>query len=295
MATKKTQKVEAPIDQRETFVSIQKNFAESPISIEEQLQTLADLQKADTAIDKILQLRGELPLEVATLKEELDELSSRISELEHEVADFTASIAANKNNMAECSAQIAKYNEYINNITNSREYDSLLKEIENQDLLCKIAEKRIAEAKLAIDERKGEIENLKDRKAVKDADLEAKEQELSTIVEATAKEEEALVANREACAAKIDARTMNAYEKVRNSYVNHLAVVPLYKSIAKPSAAVDVTERRREKEGEVRYACGGCMNIVPPQRVIEVGNAKKIIICEYCGRILVKPQLFGEE
>ncbi len=295
MATKKTPKNNTPIDQRETFVSIQKNFAESSISIEEQLQTLADLQKADTAIDKIVQLRGELPLEVASLQEEIEDINRKIAMLEQEVEEFTASVAANKNNMVECSDQIAKYREHIDNITNSREYDSLQKEIENQELLYRIAEKRIGEAREAVAERRAEIENLKDRKAVKDADLEAKNQELATIVESTAKEEEALRANRDACAAKIDERTMNAYEKVRGSYVNQLAVVPLYKSVAKASAAAEETSRRREKDTDVRYACGGCMNIVPSQRVIEVEESKKIIICEYCGRILVKPALFGEE
>lgn len=268
MATKKVQKVETPIDQRETFVSIQKNFAESSISIEEQLRTLYALQQADTKIDKIVQLRGELPLEVNALEEEIAEISEKIAAAEAEIAEFTASIAANKNNAAECSAQIAKYKDQLDNITNSREYDSLQKEIENQQLLFQIAEKRIGEAKEEISVRKSDISYFQDRKAVKAADLAAKNAELSTIVESTAKEEEALRAERDACAAKIDARTMNAYEKVRNSYVNHLAVAPVYG----------------------KNACGGCMNTVPPQRVIEISSNKKIIICEYCGRILVNPE-----
>ena len=271
MATKKAQKVVTPIDQRETFVSIQKNFAESSISIEDQLRTLYALQQADTKIDKIMQLRGELPLEVEALEQEVAEINAKIEKNEAEIAEFTSSIAANKNNAAECASQLAKYREHLDNITNSREYDSLQKEIENQDLLLQIAEKRIGEAKEEIAARKNEIARLQDRKAVKNADLEAKNAELATIVESTAKEEAELRKDRDACAAKIDERTMNAYEKVRNSYVNHLAVVPLYGN----------------------NACGGCMNTVPPQRIIEVSSNKKIIICEYCGRILVNPESHG--
>ena len=140
MATKKAQKVVTPIDQRETFVSIQKNFAESSISIEDQLRTLYALQQADTKIDKIMQLRGELPLEVEALEQEVAEINAKIEKNEAEIAEFTSSIAANKNNAAECASQLAKYREHLDNITNSREYDSLQKEIENQDLLLQIAE-----------------------------------------------------------------------------------------------------------------------------------------------------------
>ncbi len=268
MATKKTQKIEAPIDQRETFVSIQKNLAEAASGVRDQLKTLYALQQADTRIDKILQLRGELPLEVESLEEELATIADRIAALEAEILEYTSSMTANKNNIAECEAQIAKYREHLDNITNSREYDSLQKEIENQDLLRQIAEKRIGEAREEIMARKHEIAGLQERQAVKNNDLDAKNAELATIVESTAKEEEALVAERDACAAKIDPRTMVAYDKVRNSYVNHLAVVPLYNG----------------------NACGGCMSTVPPQTVIEVSSNKKVIICEYCGRILVNPE-----
>ena len=128
MATKKAQKVVTPIDQRETFVSIQKNFAESSISIEDQLRTLYALQQADTKIDKIMQLRGELPLEVEALEQEVAEINAKIEKNEAEIAEFTSSIAANKNNAAECASQLAKYREHLDNITNSREYDSINKE-----------------------------------------------------------------------------------------------------------------------------------------------------------------------
>lgn len=268
MATKKVQKVVTPIDQRETFVSIQKNFTESELSIEEQLRILYALQQADTKIDKIIQLRGELPLEVEALEGEIAEIDAKIAKHEAEVAEFTASVAANKNAALEYGQQLDKYKEHLEHITNSREYDSLQKEIENHGIMLQIAEKRIGEAKEEMFKLKGEIARLQDRKNVKNADLDAKKAELATIVESTAQEEAALQKERDAYAAKVDPRTMNAYDKVRNSYANHLAVVSLYQG----------------------NACGGCMNTVPPQRAIEIASGKKIVICENCGRILVSPE-----
>ena len=264
---KKTQKIETPIDQRETFVSIQKSFADSDLSVAEKLKTLYALQQADTEIDKILQLRGELPMEVEALEAELVELkakSERISEL---IEGYTASIAANKLNITECDDQIEKYKSQLDNISNSREYDSLNKEIENQGLLRMIAEKNINETKERIFEKKNELEVVKEKISVRTEDLKAKNEELATIVEATSKEEEVLRANREACAAKIDARTMSAYDHIRQSCNNHLAVVSVF-------------------NGD---SCGGCFNTIAPQRLIDIASNRKMIICEYCGRILVNP------
>ena len=264
---KKTKKFETPIDQRETFVSIQKSFADSDLTVAEKLKTLYALQQADTEIDKILQLRGELPVEVEALEAELVELktkSARISEL---IEGYTKSISDNKINIAECDAQIEKYKAQIENVANSREYDSLNKEIENQGLLRQIAEKNINETKERIFEKKNELEIVKEKIAVRSEDLKAKNEELATIVESTAKEEEVLRANRDACAAKIDARTMSAYEHIRQSCNNHLAVVSVF-------------------NGD---SCGGCFNTIAPQRLIDVAANRKLIVCEYCGRILVNP------
>ena len=138
---KKTKKVETPIDQRETFVSIQKSFADSDLSVEEKLKTLYALQQADTEIDKILQLRGELPLEVEALENELADLKAKSQNMAAQVDDFNKKIAEYKHNIAECDAQLEKYKAQIDNVANSREYDSLNKEIENQGLLRAIAEK----------------------------------------------------------------------------------------------------------------------------------------------------------
>ena len=271
MATKKIKKVETPIDQRETFVSIQKSFADSEISLEEKLRTLYDLQKADTEIDKILHLRGELPAEVEALEAEIAGLKGRIAEAEGMIDGYNKAIALGKQKIVECDTQITQYQKQLENIANSREFDSINKEIENHGLERQIAEKQIGEAKLSISTCKADIEDLKDRITIRTGDLEAKKEELSGIVDATAKEESRLRTNREKCAAKIDARTMSAYERIRSSVHNHLAVVTVY-------------------NGD---ACGGCFNTIIPQRLVDIASNRKLIICEHCGRIIVNPDIEG--
>jgi predicted nucleic acid-binding Zn-ribbon protein len=264
---KKTKKFETPIDQRETFVSIQKNFADSDLTVAEKLKTLYVLQQADTEIDKILQLRGELPVEVEHLEAEIADLNLKVARVSEHIEEMTKYIAENKLNITECDAQIEKYKGQLDNISNSREYDSLNKEIENQGLLRQIAEKHIGEAKERIFEKKNDLEIIKEKIAVRNDDLAAKKQELETIVEATSKEEARLRANRDECAAKIDARTMSAYDRIRQSCNNHLAVVSVF-------------------NGD---SCGGCFNTIAPQRLIDIASNRKMIICEHCGRILVNP------
>ena len=269
-STKKpaAKKVEAPIDQRETFVSLQKNFADSEISVEDKLKTLYELQAADSEIDKILQLRGELPVEVAALEEEIAGLKEKSAAISAMVDQFNRNIADAKLSIAEHESIIEKYQHQLESIQNSREYDSLNKEIENQDLLRQIDEKTIYDTRAEIGVKKGELEDLKDRLMVRSEDLAAKKQELDTIVESTAKEEEVLRARRDECAAKIDARTMSAYERIRASVHNHLAVVGIY-------------------NGD---SCGGCFNTITPQRRIEIASNRKLIICEHCGRIIINPE-----
>ena len=264
---KKTKTIETPIDQRETFVSIQKNFADSDLSVAEKLKTLYVLQQADTEIDKILQLRGELPVEVENLENEIAELKAKSARIAEMIEEYNRFITDNKHNITECDDQIERYKAQLENIANSREYDSLNKEIENQGLLRQIAEKNIAETKERIFDKKNELEVVKEKIAVRTEDLKAKKEELATIVESTAKEEETLRANREACAEKIDARTMSAYERIRKSCNNHLAVVSVFNN----------------------DSCGGCFNTIAPQRLVDIASNKKMIICEYCGRIIVNP------
>ncbi|MBP5676256.1 MAG: hypothetical protein J6W94_04510 [Bacteroidales bacterium] len=271
MATTKkpaaSKKVEAPIDQRETFVSLQKNFADSEISVEEKLRTLYELQAADSEIDKIVQLRGELPAEVAALEEEIATLKERSAAIAAVVDQFNRNIADAKLSIAEHESIIEKYQRQLETIQNSREYDSLNKEIENQDLLRQIDEKTIADTRMEIADKKAALEEIKDRLTVRGEDLAAKKQELDTIVESTAKEEAVLQARREECAAKIDARTMSAYERIRASVRNHLAVVSIY-------------------NGD---SCGGCFNTITPQRRVEIASNRRLIICEHCGRIIINP------
>lgn len=265
--TKKTKKIETPIDQHETFVSIQKNFADSDISVEEKLKALYELQQTDCAIDKIVQLRGELPMEVERLENEIADLKAKTTHINGMIEEYTRGIAENKHNIVECDMQIDKYRSQLENISNSREYDSINKEIENQDLLRQIAEKNIGEAKERIADKKADLEVIKERIAVRNDDLAAKKEELASIVESTAKDEAVLQTKREACAAKIDARTMSAYDRIRQSCNNHLAVVSVYNG----------------------NSCGGCFNTIAPQKLIDIASNKKLIICEYCGRILVNP------
>ena len=242
---KKIKKVETPIDNRETFVSLQKNFAESDLSVEEKLKTLYELQKADSEIDKILQLRGELPMEVAALEEEIARLKGKIAERTTEIENMNMTIADSKQKMLEDEEQIAKYQQQLGGISNSREYDSIEKEIENLNLLKQIAEKVSTEAKQKILVAKGEIEGIKDRITICTDDLNLKKEEL---------------------AAKIDARTMSAYDRIRQSVNNHLAVVSI-----------------------VGGACGGCFSKITPQRLIDIASGRKLVICEHCGRIIINP------
>ena len=270
--TKKTtaaKKVEAPIDNRETFVSLQKSFADSDMPVEEKLKTLYQLQAADSEIDKILQLRGELPAEVAALEEEISTLKERSAALAAVVDQLNRNIADAKLSISEHESVIEKYQRQLETIANSREYDSLNKEIENQELLRQIDEKTINDTRFEIGSKKAEAEELKDRLTIRQEDLKAKKEELENIVEETAKEEAVLRARREECAAKIDARTMSAYERIRESVHNHLAVVGIY-------------------NGD---SCGGCFNTITPQRRVEIASNKKLIICEreHCGRIIINP------
>ena len=268
--TKKTtaaKKVEAPIDNRETFVSLQKSFADSDMPVEEKLKTLYELQAADSEIDKIIQLRGELPAEVAALEAEIATLKERSAAISAIVDQFNRNIAAAKLSISEHESIIEKYQRQLETISNSREYDSLNKEIENQELLRQIDEKTINDTRYEIGAKKAELDEIKDRLSIRTEDLKAKKEELENIVEETAKEEAVLRERREECAAKIDARTMSAYERIRASVHNHLAVVGIY-------------------NGD---SCGGCFNTITPQRRVEIASNRKLIICEHCGRIIINP------
>lgn len=265
MATKKANKIVTPIDQRETFVSLQKNLSDTDsIAMEQKLRTLYHIQQTDTKIDKIHLLRGELPLEVQDLEDEIAGLRTRIENAEKEIREIDAVNADHRNAIEQSRLDVAKYEEQRNNVKNNREYDSLSKEIEYQELEQRIAEKRIKENNVLIEEKQQVKEEASRTLAARESDLVEKKKELETIVEETAKEEEALNKERAELVRMVDERMVVAYDRVRANAHNKLAVVTVK-----------------------RDACGGCFNKIPPQRRLDIAESKKIIVCEYCGRILV--------
>ena len=273
MATKKkVNKIVTPIDQRETFVSLQKNMADTDsIAMEQKLRTLYRIQQTDTKIDKIYLLRGELPLEVQDLEDEIAGLHTRIDSAKAEIRDIEKVNAEHKHVIEESKHLISKYDAQRDNVKNNREYESISKEIEYQDLEQQVAAKKIRENEGLIAEKKEVIEEAQQKLAHLESDLVEKKKELDTIVEETAKEEEALLKEREDLVGRIDERMMVAYTKVRANAHNKLAVVTVS-----------------------RDACGGCFNKIPPQRRLDIEESKKIIVCEYCGRILVSSSFENE-
>ena len=274
--TKKTTKVVTPIDERETFVSLRKNFAENEQAAQEKLKMLYELQATDMEIDKLVQLRGELPEEVAELEGELDNQKARYARTEQMIEGYNQSIEENKQQIDELVQETEKYRSQLGNITNSREFDSINKEIENQELLKAIAEKNINEARAAIEDCKADLDRINDAITIRESDLEAKKSELAGIVESTAKEEKTLEERRRTFTSKLDERTISAYERIRNSTHNHLAVVTLFP---------------RNEDGTYGNACGGCFHTITPQRLIDIASGKKLVICEHCGRIIVNPDI----
>ena len=272
-STKKTKMVETPIDERETFVSLQKNFADSEISVEEKLHALYALQGVDNDLEKLIQLRGELPAEVAALEEDIAALESKVAHMQESIEGYRQTIEAKKGDIVEIDAEIQKYQGQLENIANGREYDSINKELENTGYLRLIAQKNIDESRQKIEDCKAVIDELQDRITVRRQDLDAKNEELDKIKSSTAKDEEILQDRRKEFTAKLDPRTLSAYDRIRGSVHNHLAVVPVYRG----------------------NACGGCFNIITPQRLVDIAEGRKLIICEHCGRIIVNPGEDKEE
>jgi len=273
MATQKTtakavkKVVETPIDQRETFVSLSKKMNDADgIAMEEKLHTLYQVQLTDTKIDKIHLLRGELPLEVEDLEDEVAGLKTRLENAQSDIKDAEQRVSDYKHQGEEAKKLMAKYEGQRDNVKNNREYESISKEIEYQELEQLSCEKKSREALAFIAEKQELVEKTKGELAGREEDLEVKKKELESIIEETAKEEAQLVAQKEALCAKLDERMLIAYDKVRSNAHNHLAVVTVQ-----------------------RDACGGCFNKIPPQRQLDIASNKKIIVCEYCGRILVSP------
>ena len=234
------------------------------LTVEEKLQNLYELQRIDTEIDKIKTLRGELPLEVQDLEDEIAGLETRIENLKVELGELDKTSSTRKMDIKKAEEAIKKYSEQLDNVRNNREYDALSKEIEFQKLEIELQEKRIREAQKAKAEKEALMEESKKRYEDKVSDLEAKKGELNDIINETHKDEESLQTKSEELAATIDERLLTAYRRIRSNARNGLAVV-----------TVD------------RDACGGCFNKIPPQRQLDIRSQKKIIVCEYCGRILI--------
>ncbi len=238
------------------------------VSIEEKLKALNNLQAVDSQIDRIKTLRGELPLEVQDLEDEIVGLQTRLNKFEEECKEFEKSVTGKKAEIKQAEVQIKKYTEQQNNVRNNREYDALSKEIEFQQLEIQLCEKRIREFTLQVNEKKEEIEKARVILDERKKDLELKVSELKEITEETQKEEDQLKVKSVELEKVIDPRLLSAYSRIRSNARNGLAVV-----------------------GVERDACGGCFNKIPPQRQMEIKSRKKIIVCEYCGRIIVDPDI----
>jgi uncharacterized protein len=234
------------------------------VSIAEKLDALFNLQKIDSEIDRIRTIRGELPLEVQDLEDEIVGLSTRLDNLQTDLAEKETAIVNHKNTIKEATTAIEKYKEQQNNVRNNREYESFSKEIEFQTLEIQLCEKRIKESKFEMDGKKEIIDQAKETLERRKGDLVAKKGELDEIVAETQKEEDELVAKSEKAKEAIDDRLISAYERLRKNARNGLAVVPIE-----------------------RDSCGGCFNKIPPQRQLDIQAKKKVLVCEHCGRILV--------
>ena len=234
------------------------------VSIERRLIALYSLQQIDSQIDKIRIIRGELPLEVQDLEDEIVGLETRIDNYKQEIASLEHSVKEKELAIKECESLIKRYEEQQKNVRNNREYDSLSKEIEFQTLEIQLAEKRIKEYKLDLEAKKSEIKNSQQVLDERKNDLEAKKAELEDIVAETEKEEKTLQEQSLKHQKYIEDRLLKAYKRIRKNARNGLAVVQIE-----------------------RDACGGCFSSIPPQRQLDIRMHKKIIVCEYCGRILV--------
>ncbi len=245
--------------------------SEKEMTVEEKLAALYKLQLVDSEIDKIRTLRGELPLEVQDLEDEVAGLETRMENLQLEVRELEQAITAKNNEITEAQSLIKKYEEQQNNVRNNREYDSLSKEIEYQTLEIELCNKKIKEFTAQNEEKKVVIEESQATLEEVKGDLDTKKAELDSIIADTQKEEDKLTNDSGKLQSVIEPRLLTAYHRIRQNARNGLAVVSIE-----------------------RDACGGCFNQIPPQRQLDIKSRKKIIVCEYCGRILVDEDVAGE-
>ncbi|MDO7613631.1 MAG: C4-type zinc ribbon domain-containing protein [Crocinitomicaceae bacterium] len=246
-------------------------------SIEEKLDGLFNLQKIDSEIDRIRIIRGELPIEVEDLEDEIVGLETRTGKIQSEIDEIDQDISNRKIGSKESDAAILKYKERQNNVRNNREFESLSKEIEFQELEIKLNEKRTKEGKIKIDNKKEILAEATDRLNLKKADLTTKKAELDSIISATQKDENKLLKASKEAKKNIEERLVLAYNRLRDNSKNGLAVVELIYG-------------NKRNTGHRDASCGGCFNKIPPQRELDIVTKKKIIICEHCGKILIPSQ-----
>ena len=240
-------------------------------TVEQKLKALYELQNIHTKVDKIRQVRGELPMEVADLEDEVAGLETRIQKIKAELDDTEDAIVNRKNMIKEAQALIKKYEKQLEDVKNNREYDALTKEVEIQNLEIQVCEKKIKEHGFEIASKTEIYDQALANVEVRKGDLEVKKSELATITSETEKEEQGLLKKVEKAETQIEERLLTAYNRLRSNAVNGLAVV-----------TID------------RDSCSGCFNQIPPQRQLDIRQRKKVIVCEHCGRILVDEALTQE-
>ena len=240
------------------------------LSVEEKLKTLFQLQTALSSIDEKRALRGELPLEVQDLEDEIAGLNTRMEKIKGEIDEFQRAITQKKGEIADAEASVARYKTQLDEVKNNREYDTLSKEIEFQTLEIELCNKKIREANTRIQEKQDELAQNEEIVVEKQKDLEVKKEELEEIMTETRAEEDKLKEKVKELESKIENRLLTSFKRIRKNARNGLGVVYVQ-----------------------RDACGGCFNKIPPQRQLDIKMHKKIIVCEYCGRIMIDPELAG--
>jgi len=240
------------------------------LSVEEKLKTLYQLQTALSSIDEKRALRGELPLEVQDLEDEIEGLTTRVEKIQNDINEFERAVVQKKGEIADAEQSVARYKSQLDEVKNNREYDTLSKEIEFQSLEIELCNKKIREANARIAEKKEELALNQQTIAERKEDLDVKKGELEEIMEETRAEEDKLKEKVKDLEAKIETRLLTSFKRIRKNARNGLGVVYVQ-----------------------RDACGGCFNKIPPQRQLDIKMHKKIIVCEYCGRIMIDPELAG--
>lgn len=240
------------------------------MSVEQKLQALYELQTTLTAIDEKCALRGELPLEVQDLEDEIAGLDTRIEKIDTEIKEFQSAITMKKGEVQEAQANLERYNNQLNEVRNNREYDSLSKQIDYERLEVELCNKKIKEATDQVAYRTNDLEIAKTEREERQKDLDEKKSELEDILAETREEETMLKERAKDLEVKIEPRLLSSFKRIRKSARNGLGIVYVQ-----------------------RDACGGCFNKIPPQRQLDIKMYKKIIVCEYCGRILIDPELAG--